>query len=190
MTPNGARVLANLGFSFERARACRIQTWHSLLGGDLKRVGIIDLSMAEQAFGASAWAVHRIDLHSELFRLATEGEINGSPPAILRLHSRVVDASPKGSITLSDGSTHYGDLVIAADGLHSVVRDRVLPKGNKSPFPSGHSAFRFLIDTNDLREDGQLAALLETKDPNDAAILIDASDEATERHMMWYPCRK
>lgn len=144
--------------------------------------------MADQAFGASAWAVHRIDLHSELLRLATAGEVDGSLPAVLRLGSYVVDASPKGSITLADGSTHHADLVVAADGLHSVLRDKVL--GTKAPSPSGHSAFRFLIDTDYLRNDENLAAMVDVKGPSDAAILIDPRDKAIERHMMWYPCRK
>lgn len=43
-----------------------------------------------------------------------------------------------------DGNSAQADLVIGADGVHSVTRTK-LPGGNMQPFPSGMSAFRFLI---------------------------------------------
>ncbi|KAI4240695.1 MAG: hypothetical protein LQ352_007578 [Teloschistes flavicans] len=190
VTPNGARVLSSLGFSFERARACQVKTWSSLLGTDLKCVGSIDLSKAEKTFGASAWAVHRIDLHSELLRLATAADGRGSKPAVLRLNSQVVDATPAGLVTILDGSKHQADLVVGADGLHSVLRGRVVPEGTQTPSPSGMSAFRFLMDTQTLLDDAHLTAMLSKKNPGDAAILIDPTEKALERHIMWYPCRK
>lgn len=39
--------------------------------------------------------------------------------------STVVEADPEGSITLADGQVHRADLVVAADGVHSRIRDRL-----------------------------------------------------------------
>ena len=189
ITPNGARVLASLGFSFDRARACRIQTWDSLVGPNLSRVGSIDLSAAAKTFGASVWSCHRVDLHSELLRLATTADGGPGRPASLRLSAHVVDADVAGSVTLQDGSRYFADLVVAADGLHSALRAKVVSDSRKAPAKSGMSAFRFLIDTKTLLGDPALAATLDKKGPDHAAILIDPAEKILERHIMWYPCR-
>lgn len=166
-----------------------MQVWDTLLGDTLTRVGSIDLSMAEKRFGAAAWAMHRVDLHSELLRLATSEDAGDSNPAILRLGTQVVSVSSEGSIALLDGSRHSADLIVAADGLHSNLRGTVLGEEIKAASPAGLSAFRFLIDTKVLNDDAKLASLLEAKGPG-AAILIDIKETVRERHMMWYPCRK
>lgn len=99
-----------------------------------------------------------------------------------------MDASADGSITLKDGSCHTADLIVAADGLHSVLRKTVLTHDTKAPSPSGLSSFRFLIDTKLLKDDAKLAPLLEAR--KGFALMIDAQDKVNERHIVWYPCRK
>lgn len=188
LTPNGSRVLSSLGFSFERARACKILQWDTLLGSSMERVAKIDLSTAEKKFGASCWAVHRVDLHNELLRLATSEDTANTKPITLRLGAQVVDASTDGSITLKDGSRHTADLIVAADGLHSVLRNKVLTQDTKAPSASGLSAFRFLMDTKKLEADAELGQILEVRSPG-YAIIIDAEEKVLERHMVWYPCR-
>ena len=193
VTPNGARALESLGFSFERARACKIGTWNSLAGRNLERVGSIDLSASEKTFGSAAWTVHRVDLHSELLYLATTTDIQDSKPATLRLNAQVVDSDIQGAVVLSDGLKYFADLVVAADGLHSVLRRKVLTKDTAPlslPRETGMSAFRFLVDTETLLSQPHLATVLECKGPKDAAILIDLEDKIHERHMVWYPCRE
>ena len=154
----------------------------------MKRVNNIDFSMAEEKFGASCWSVHRVDLHNELLRLATSEDAANSKPVTLRLGAQVVDGSPDGSITLKDGSRHTADLIIAADGLHSALRDVVLKDDIMAPSPSGLSSFRFLIDTKVLKSDPKFAPLLEAKGQG-FTIIVDEQDKVNERHMVWYPCR-
>lgn len=151
----------------------------------MERVASVDFSR----FGASCWAVHRVDLHNELLHLATSKDTANSKPVTLRLGAQVVDASTDGSIMLKDGSRHVADLIVAADGLHSVLRKTVLTHDTKTPSSSGLSSFRFLIDTKVLKDDAKLAKLLEAKSPG-YALMIDAKDKVNERHMVWYPCRE
>ena len=193
ITPNGARALASLGFSFERARACKIGTWNSLAGHDLGLVRSIDLSAAEKRFGAAAWTVHRVDLHSELLYLATTVENAETKPASLRLNALVVDCDVQGAVILSDGSKYFADLIVAADGVHSCLRGRVLSQDDgslSSPRETGMSAFRFLVDTDVLLGEPHLAHVLDRKGPDHAALIVDLEEKIQERHMVWYPCRK
>ncbi|KAL9110917.1 MAG: hypothetical protein Q9227_004532 [Pyrenula ochraceoflavens] len=188
ITPNGARVLKNLGFSFIKARGFKLETWKTLLGEDLQCVNSIDYHEIEKLFGAGLWAVHRVDFHNELLRLATADGAGNVRPLKLSLGAPIKNVSLDGCITLEDGTQHHGDLVIAADGLHSVVRPIVLGTDAQEPYPSGLSAFRFLLDTSLFEKDEQLAALLELKGQG-AVTIPDEKEAAVDRRMVWYPCR-
>ena len=66
-------------------------------------------------YGAPWYLCHRVDLHTELKRLATEPTCG----AKINLSSEVVDVDcEKGTLTLANGSVHRKDLIIAADGVH------------------------------------------------------------------------
>lgn len=62
--------------------------------------------------------IHRVDLHEGLKAMALDSKGPGVP-ATLHLCSKVVDCHPhKPSITLDDGRSFEGDLVLGADGVH------------------------------------------------------------------------
>jgi len=149
---NGARVLSRLGFSFERARGCNVKSWDTVDGITLTGLSSLNLENAETQFGAPLMSVHRVDLHNELLRLASTKEHTGGVGEVtLRLNSRVVGASAEeGRVELADGTVHHADLIVAADGVHSILRNVVL--GCEAPAASvtGLSAFRFLIPTVDV----------------------------------------
>jgi salicylate hydroxylase len=139
----------------------------------------VDCSQFPATYGASFFFAHRVDLHSELQRLAT-AKGRGSPVEIL-LRSEVVDyAADQGSVTLSDGSVHRADLIIAADGVHTTAINQVI--GRTVPAVStGSAAFRFLIPSDVLREDSEIAPLLE-----DGALRVLVAED--RRRLVWYPC--
>lgn len=155
----------------------------------MKRVNSVDLSDAQERFGACSWSVHRVDLHNELLRLATSQDTTKLKPVTLRLGSQVVDASTDGSITLQDGSRHTADLLVAADGLRSVLRNTVVTHDIKAPSLSGLSAFRFLLDTNVLEDDANFVHFREARRPC-FNLIVDEKDTINERHMVWYQCRE
>jgi salicylate hydroxylase len=141
-----------------------------------------DLSNAQEDFGAPFYTVHRVDLHEELMRLTSGLEI--------RLATKVVGTN--GDLTavkLEDGSEHHADLIIAADGLHSVLRTAVLREEEAaSHMKSRMRAFRFMIPTAQLQDDHGFRELVDRKGQGNS-VLVDTS-ATTERHMVWYTCRK
>ncbi|KAL3704491.1 hypothetical protein TMatcc_008162 [Talaromyces marneffei ATCC 18224] len=185
---NGARVLSRLGFSYSRASACTISTWETLSGQTMEVLRSVDLSSSEKMFGEPARTVHRVDLHNELLRIATNPDIEGGSPVKLHLSSEVVAATSDGTITLRDGSIYSADVVIGADGLRSAIRDVVL--SDKIPPQSGHAglaAFRFLVDSEELNMEPSLKPLL-VKHQGRAVAIMDTT-RTEEHHIMWYPCR-
>ncbi|KAM3071811.1 hypothetical protein ACMFMG_009668 [Clarireedia jacksonii] len=126
--------------------------------------------------------IHRVDLHSALKEIATSSEGKGTP-AVLNLRSRVVSVDVEApSLTLADGTTHTGDLLIAADGVHSKIRDFVAP-GTPAPASSGSSAFRFMIPVDEVRSDPRTAHFIQKT--GDMRL-----HHGTDRRLVIYPCRK
>lgn len=189
LSSNGTRVLSRLGFSFERARGCAITAWDTLDGTTLANIVSLDLEGAEERYGAPLMSVHRVDLHNELLRLATTDDRDGRPKVKLLLNTRVVGGGAKeGSVVLSDGSVKKADLIVAADGVHSVLKDVVLGYEAPRALPTGLSAFRFLIPTERFLDDPQLAEFLQSKCKG-PTIFADTHEVERERHMVWYGCQ-
>ena len=189
LSPNGSRVLRHLGFSLERARGCRITAWDTIDGATLTKLKSLDLTDAEERFGAPLVTAHRVDLHKELLRLVSEPTCNNQRKVDLRLNSRVVHANAeKGTVELADGSLHTADLVVAADGLHSVVKEAVLGSQIPTSHDSGCSAFRFLIPTKQLTRDPELALTVRDK-CRGPTVLADLTDGVVDRHIVWYDCQ-
>ena len=190
LAPNGVRVLQGLGFSFEKARARQLMIWETVDGLTLKPLTAVDFQRAQETYGAPFMSVHRVDLHKELLRLALHDAEGKGTDAGLRLGSPVVGVNIEdGIIELEDSSKHQADLIVAADGLHSIVRSVAL-KHETKPIPSGLSAFRFLVPTKTLERDPAFADMLKWKTPLSATILADTTETVKERHIVWYECQR
>ena len=189
LTPNGTRVLSRIGFSFEKARGCPVTTWDTLDGVTLQNLATLDLEDAECRFGAPIMTVHRVELHHELLRLATTSERDEAPKVKLLLKSRVVGANAEeGTVMLADGSIKRADLIVAADGVKSVLRGAVLEDRTPEAIPTGLSAFRFMIPTKDIKQDPQLPMWLKEKCKG-PTILADTGLLHRDRHIIWYDCQ-
>ena len=84
------------------------------------------------------WAGHRVDLHNLLY-----DEVGTSS---VHLGRRAVGVEPRGAgatISFADGSSASADVVIGADGIHSMVREALW--GPESPRFSGSAVWRGLV---------------------------------------------
>jgi len=131
ITPNGTRVLRALGLAPEwvGVRALAIEPRDALTGRLIAR---FDLGRV----GGGYYFVHRADL-IDLLRHAAE-----AAGVAIRTDARVVAVTP-GGVTLEGGESAKADLVVGADGLHSVVRRHLL--GEDKPFFTGQVAWRAIV---------------------------------------------
>jgi len=131
ITPNGTRVLRALGLSPESVgvRALAIEPRDALTG---RRIARFDLGRA----GGGYYFVHRAEL-IDLLRHAVDDA--GVP---IRTGARAVAVTPDG-VMLDGGETLTADLVVGADGLHSIVRRHLL--GDDTPFFTGQVAWRAIV---------------------------------------------
>lgn len=121
--------------------------------------------------------VHRAHFHEGL-KAAAQAP-GKEEPAILHTNSKVVDVDPhSATVTLADGQVFYGDVLIGADGVHSLTRTKL---SSAQPFSSGKNAFRFLISRQDALDDPETSSIARDFGAVD---MWDSSD----RRVVIYPC--
>jgi salicylate hydroxylase len=88
-------------------------------------------------------------------------------------------------VTLWNGEKQSGDLVIAADGVHTKAVEAVLGYQNSAlPTQECNFAYRFLIPSKDIAEDPETARFLEDDDGRIKFLVMEG------KRLVWYPCRK
>lgn len=146
LTPNAVRALDHLGVGqqlrplgyYPQLRINRDwktgdATSEVELGGKL-----------EAEYGAPLMTLRRSDL--------VEALVAALPAEVVVLGKRVVDVrqdDDSASLEFEGGDVATGDLVVGADGIHSLVRDRTLGAGE--PQYTGIVAYRTLVPTADVR---------------------------------------
>ncbi|CAL3964868.1 hypothetical protein PZA11_002229 [Diplocarpon coronariae] len=182
--PNASRGLLAWGLDPVKGRfvTCK-KSWRAH-GSTLVAFQESDDSYVAEKFGAPWYFAHRVDLHEELKRLATRAE-GGGRPAVVHLKSEVTKYDPEaGSISLSNGRDVFGDLVIAADGVHTASIEAILGISNPAlPTTNYNFAYRFLIPTEELAADPETVQFTEDDDGK-IKILVGEG-----RRLVWYPCR-
>ncbi|KAL2812178.1 hypothetical protein BJX63DRAFT_397188 [Aspergillus granulosus] len=178
LAPNANGLLRRLGIFAEEFGANlmeRLVEYNAK--GELQRE--MDLTEANKRWQHPWLLAHRIDLHNNLKRIATAPtDEYGAIP--LRKASRVawVDAE-SATITLEDGTRLQGDVVLGADGVHSVTR-HAIPGGQVKAKCGGKSAFRFLVSKKAALVDPMTAKL--AQHPGELHIWYGA-----DRRIIMYP---
>ncbi len=143
ISANGSRVLIDLGLgeamdAIAASSAGReIRLWSS--GQTWRPYEVSINSMA--LYGAPYWLVHRGDLHRVLL-----DAVQRADPLAVAPGRRVVDCVEVGDtveVRLQTGEAVAGDVLIAADGVHSVIRQKLAP-GATAQF-TGKMAWRGLV---------------------------------------------
>ena len=152
LQPNASRILDKdfqLGNILLKARGM-IDQGFRIYNEDGKLVNNVPLA-SKTEYGGDRIMYHRQDLHSALREAATTTSRNG-PPANIRTSSRVVTCDvDSGTVTLEDGNQFTADLIVAADGIHSNIRDIVVGEKTQT-VPTGLSAYRFMVPSSILEQ--------------------------------------
>ncbi|WP_412505468.1 FAD-dependent monooxygenase [Roseovarius sp. SYSU LYC5161] len=163
ISPNGFRVMDALGLGRRleaisvRGSAVRLRDYR---GGEVIRLDLGLLDSDHYHF------VHRADL---IELLATGARAAGVRIRFLQRVDHVAPGAPP-TIKLTNGAVMTADLVIGADGLHSVVRTAL--NGAGTPFFTGQVAWRAVIPAYTSRQDGEVQVYM-----------------GPHRHVVTYPLR-
>lgn len=120
ISPNGGRILRDLGLDFEKARVIDYIGTNVNSASSLESIAPVhDASEWDKEFGIRMKNAYRIDLHSALLDLACRQSGQGDPVKVIT--SAGVDRfdGDNGYMVLESGETVTADLVVAADGVKS-----------------------------------------------------------------------
>ncbi|KAH8898945.1 salicylate hydroxylase [Thozetella sp. PMI_491] len=180
---NASRALLAWGFDMHRAKAITTKRSRRMSGLTLEILHDIPVEDVNERFGAPWFLTHRVDLHSELRRLAT-GEGEGTP-AVLHLRAEAVAYTPEDpSVQFADGTVVKADVVIVADGVHSAGVEVILGQTNPPHQREGYNfCYRFLIPARDIEADPETRFWNEE---DDGRIKFYT---ASDKRIVSYPCR-
>ncbi|KAL8693269.1 MAG: hypothetical protein Q9218_001870 [Villophora microphyllina] len=193
ITPNSDRCLKYLGVDTIAGGAVAANSGRLMDKSGRPVHGITENTDAEKAKrGTSVFAYrvqnHRITgksksltlpqplLHQQLMEVALASGVEKR----FGVQIESVDVE-KTQLVLSDGSTVSVDIIIAADGVHSVVRPHIIDTTKHFPTPStGHSAFRFMVSKPICQKDKLMSSIIS----NDTHFMSWGGDD---RRILVYP---
>ncbi|MGW6022249.1 FAD-dependent monooxygenase [Streptomyces sp. NPDC055099] len=139
VAPNASRLLRRLGLR-DRLRsiavapqAIEMRRWDD--GTLLQRTPLGEA--CHRRFGAPYYTVHRADLHSSLLALIPSDRVHLGARCVA-----VTQDDGAAHLHLADGTVVTADLVVGADGIHSVVREQIV---TDRPRYSGQTIYRGLV---------------------------------------------
>ncbi|MFZ5963820.1 FAD-dependent monooxygenase [Thalassococcus sp. BH17M4-6] len=138
ISPNGLRVIEALGLG-DGLRACSVRGRAVSLRDHRAGAEVLRLDLGRLPPDQGYHFVHRADLLDLLAQAA------GAAGVEVRLGYRVagVTGGQPATVTLDGGAVLQGDLVLGADGLHSVLRPVL--NGLAAPFFTGQVAWRAVV---------------------------------------------
>lgn len=157
--PNAFGLLQRMGIDLKAtgANPCNRITSYVHAG---KQISSIDTTKTAGMWQHPWLLAHRVKLHDALKEAAISTSTPGEP-AVLHLASPVAEIDPAtATVHLKDGTSVSADVVLGADGVHSIARTKI-PGGDVKPFGSGKSAFRFLVERKAVADDPQTAKYLQ-----------------------------
>jgi salicylate hydroxylase len=149
IAPNCTRILAEYGL-LDEAKALGVVPESMVMRDalDSQELTRLDLRDLERRYGYPYMVIHRSDLHAIFLRACERAGVE------LLTNQTVVDyenAEDGASVLLEDGRTETARLVVAADGLHSVARRRLVGDDVVS---SHYVAYRAAVPIERVRDNG------------------------------------
>jgi 2-polyprenyl-6-methoxyphenol hydroxylase-like FAD-dependent oxidoreductase len=179
LSPNALRVLDILGvYKRVRSKGFNFETLTFKTDHDHKTTGKYYFGH-EDMYGYKALRIHRNVLIAELRQMVQE---QGIPIQYERKFSHVASEDESGvTFAFEDGSEEFAEVLIGADGIHSKVRQHILP--NITPAYSGFLGVTYAFPTSKLRlphgqEDYPFPASIHGK--NGAFVMAPQNADGTE----------
>jgi 2-polyprenyl-6-methoxyphenol hydroxylase-like FAD-dependent oxidoreductase len=170
---NAIKALAQIGLADEIISKGRCLDSFIICDEKGKPINTTDSKANSLKYGVDNFTIHRAVLHEFL--------LSKTDPDFLKMNRRVIGAEQDASgvsIFLQDGSVEKTDFLIVADGIHSYIRQKLLPES--VPRYAGYTCWRAIIDNTDL----SISSTSETWGPQGRFGIVPLSDNK----LYWFAC--
>ncbi len=143
ISPNGWRVLEALGVA-ETLQSTLFEP--EAIEMRMGQGGAQIFRLPMRGYACDRWGAPYIHIHRADLVGALEARLLGLQGNAIQTGHTVAgyeQTDDAASLTMADGTTHLGDIVIGADGLHSVIRTQML--GADTPRYTGNVAWRAVV---------------------------------------------
>jgi 2-polyprenyl-6-methoxyphenol hydroxylase-like FAD-dependent oxidoreductase len=152
LAPNCTRILDDYGLLDEAKKLGVLpasMVMKDALDGSV--LTSLDLKHLERRYGSPYLVMHRSDLHGLFLRACQRAGVDlRTSQHVTEYENTEYDNTGSGArVTLADGTEQAASLVIAADGLHSTARQRLV---GDEPVNSAYVAYRGAVPIEKVRE--------------------------------------
>ncbi|GAB3175426.1 FAD-dependent oxidoreductase [Streptomyces incanus] len=152
IAPNCTRILDEYGL-LEEAKELGVVPENMVMRDalDSRELVRLDLGELERRYGFPYMVIHRSDLHGLFLRACREAGVDLVTDQTVVDYENLENTAGGARITLADGHTEEAPLVIAADGLRSVARQKLIGDDVVS---SDYVAYRAAVPIDAVRDNG------------------------------------
>ena len=143
LAANAMMGFKKIGIAEEVASLGRFLEAFSIYDQQGKLISQTITAELSQSFGQDNFTIHRAQLHALLL-----SKLSHLPIQTNKRATHFEQILGKIRVFFQDGSHHDTDYLIAADGIHSAIRQQLLPKAY--PRYAGYTCWRAVIDNNKL----------------------------------------
>lgn len=182
--PNAVRELLRWGFDIDKAKATQQLQLRIVNAASLAPMQEETYRDCEEMFGAPWYSFHRVDMHSELRRLAESKSGEGEPVKLCLETDVVALDCDLGTIVSRNGSPVRKDLIVLASGVHCALQHHV----TQEPAPvkdMGTVTYRALVPMQKVMQNENLRSLLQNQDPGFMNLFLPAKRQM----VITYPAR-
>ncbi|MCC5905029.1 MAG: FAD-dependent monooxygenase [Balneolaceae bacterium] len=143
LAANAIMAFDRLGIKDEIINKGRLLSAFKILDQEGNLITKTDSTGLSKKYGADNFTIHRHDLHQVL--------LSKIDPDTLYRDKKIIDFEQKRDairLTFNDGSEHLTSFVIVADGIHSLIRQKLIH--DSKPRYSGYTCWRAVIETPEI----------------------------------------
>jgi len=138
LAANAIKALERIGIADKVIPAGQLLDTFSVLDQKGLPITVADSRELSDRFGVNNFAIHRSELHRILLQSIGDLDIFTGKRAVW-----VTQAEESATLGFEDGMQYEADIVLVADGIHSSIRQQLVP--NSKPRYAGYTCWRAVI---------------------------------------------
>ena len=145
LAANAIKALERIGIAHKIIPAGQPLSRFVILDHRGKTISEANSTQLSERYGLHNFAIHRVDLHQVLMDAWKDNYLQTGKKAV-----RIIQNSESVTVHFEDGTQHMTEYLLIADGVHSAIRQQLLPYS--TPRYAGYTCWRAIVENNGLMQ--------------------------------------